>query len=230
MTRAQGTSPEINLNRRALILGTVFSSVAGVAWARRPTEQLNFLGRDKLENVVPKTIGPWKFVTASGLVVPPSDQLSQLIYSQLLTRVYSDGVSSPIMLLTAYSAGETGILQIHRPEVCYQAGGFTLSALTSNPINLGNRTLPTNRMDASSGGIDEHIVYWTRVGRELPASWAEQRLSIAKQNLLGLIPDAILVRVSMRGPDRLGSYAQLENFIRELIAAVPAARRSVFTD
>ena len=50
MTRTQGSSPEINLNRRALVLGTVFCSVAGVAWARRPTEQLNFLGRDKLEN------------------------------------------------------------------------------------------------------------------------------------------------------------------------------------
>ena len=216
------------LGRRELVLGAMFGGIAGVAWARLPTEQLNLLGSDKLENLVPKSFGGWDFAAASGLVVPPEDQLSDSLYSQLLTRVYSDGKNAPVMLLAAHSGGQTGILQVHRPEVCYSASGFTLSEVTRGPILLGNRALPALRLEASTEGFDEHIIYWTRVGRDLPANWTEQRLSTARQNLRGLVPDAILVRISMRSSDRAGSYVLLEDFVRSMIAAVSPDRRSVF--
>ena len=216
------------LGRRELVLGAMFGGIAGVAWARLPTEQLNLLGSDKLEDLVPKRFGGWDFAAASGLVIPPEDQLSDSLYSQLLTRVYSDGKNASVMLLAAHSGGQTGILQVHRPEVCYSASGFTVSEATEGPILLGNRTLPALRLGASAGGFDEHIIYWTRVGRDLPVNWTEQRLSTARQNLRGLVPDAILVRISMRSPDRAGSYALLENFVRSMIVAVSPGRRSVF--
>jgi EpsI family protein len=216
------------LGRRELILGAMFGGMAGVAWARRPAKQLNLLESDKLENLVPKSFGGWDFAAASGLIVPPEDQLSDALYSQLLTRVYSDGKNAPVMLLAAHSKEQTGVLQVHRPEVCYSASGFTLSEVTEGPILLGKRTLPALRLAATSEGFEEHIIYWTRVGRDLPVNWTEQRLSTARQNLSGLVPDAILVRVSMRSPDRAGSYALLEDFVRSMITAVPADRRSVF--
>ena len=228
MALSPETFSEVSLDRRGLILGTMFGCAAGVAWAREPTKHLDFLGAQKLKDIVPKSIGPWQYITASGLVLPPEDQLSSLLYSQMLTRVYSDGVNSPIMLLAAHSAGQIGILQIHRPEICYQAGGFVLSGFAPSPIAVGNRKILANRLDASAEGVDEHIIYWTRVGRDLPSSWAEQRLSTAKQNLMGMIPDAILVRVSTRSPDGKSSYEQLQSFVRALITAMSPAGRSVF--
>ena len=228
MNREPDGNHTMDLQRRELILGTVFGCVAGAAWARLPTKQLNLLGNDKLESVVPKSFGGWNFAAASGLVIPPEDQLSDSLYSQLLTRVYSDGKNAPVMLLAAHSAGQTGILQVHRPEVCYSASGFTLSQVTPGPILLGNRTLPAIRLGASTEEFDEHIIYWTRVGRDLPANWTEQRLSTAGQNLRGLIPDAILVRVSMRSADQAGSYALLEDFVRSMMSAISPDRRSVF--
>ncbi len=92
-----------------------------------PNKRVDLLGNQKLETVLPEKFGRWTYVSSSGLVVPPEDQMVRALYSQLVTRVYSDGDGSQIMLLVAQSASQTGILQIHRPEICYTAGGYALS-------------------------------------------------------------------------------------------------------
>ena len=220
------TEPQID--RRKMLVGLLFCSVAGIAAWRRPDEHLDYLGHQTLENLVPKTLGPWKFVAASGLVVPPDDQLAQATYSQMLTRVYSDGVNALIMLLIAQSGSQSGVLQIHRPETCYTASGFSISPVTPRRIPLGSTTLPANAMDATSEGYTEHIIYWTRVGNRMPATWKQQRLAVAEQNLRGIIPDAILVRVSTVRNDGDNARRSLDSFVRAMIAAIPTDRRHVF--
>jgi EpsI family protein len=223
-----GSFTEPKVDRRKVLLGLLFCSAAGIVAWRQPTKHRDYLGKGKLEDIVPKTIGAWKFVAASGLVVPPNDQLLQALYSQLLTRRYSDGENPPVMLLMAQSGSQTGVLQIHRPETCYTAGGYQISNVRPQPIAIGPIAVPANAMEASADGVTEHIIYWTRVGDRMPASWKQQRLAVAEQNLEGVIPDAILVRVSMVSNDAAAARATLEGFVRAMIASVPANRRSVF--
>ncbi len=222
-----GSFTEPQIDRRKLMLGLLFCSAAGLAAWRQPDKHLDYLGNGKLDDVVPKTIGPWKFIAASGLVVPPNDQLSKALYSNLMTRQYSDGQNPPVMLLIAQSGSQTGVLQIHRPEVCYTAGGYHISPVTPEPIQVGSTVVPANKMDASADGLTEHVIYWTRVGNRMPASWRQQRIAVAEQNLRGIIPDAILVRVSTVSNDAEGARATLQAFVRAMIAAVPASRRPV---
>ena len=216
------------IERRKVLLGLLFCSAAGLAAWRIPRNHLDYLGKDKLEDLVPKTIGPWKFVAASGLVVPPEDQLSRLLYSQLLTRVYSDGENPPIMLLVAQSGSQTGILQVHRPETCYTAGGYTISQPTPLSIPVGPRMIQANSMDATAEGVTEHVLYWTRVGDRIPANWRDQKIAVAEQNLRGIVPDAILVRVSTVNNDPEAARVALEAFARTMVGSLPAARRSIF--
>lgn len=220
------TEPQVD--RRKVLIGLLFCSAAGLSAWRQPNEHLDYLGQAKLDDIVPKTIGRWKFVAASGLVVPPDDQLSRALYSQLLTRIYSDGENPAVMLLIAQSGSQTGVLQIHRPETCYTASGYQISAVNPHPIQVGSSVLPANSMDATVDGITEHVIYWTRVGNRLPASWKQQRLAVAEQNLRGIIPDAILVRVSTVSNDADGARAALNSFTRALLDSVPVDRRSVF--
>jgi len=215
-------------DRRKFLIGVLFASAAGIAAWRQPHIRLDYLGPHKLDNLVPKSIGPWNFVAASGLVVPPDDQLLRAIYSQLLTRVYWDGHNPPVMLLIAQSGSQTGFLQIHRPETCYTAGGYQISGVTPHPMQLGPTTVPAVTLDASSGGPTEHVVYWTRIGKKMPTSWKEQKLAVAEQNLEGIVPDAILVRLSCVSDDRDAALASIDKFTRTMLDLIPPNMRSVF--
>jgi len=220
------TAPKTD--RRKFLLGLLFCSSAGIAVWRQPSVKLDYLGIEKLDRLVPETIGPWTFVASSGLVVPPEDQLEKAVYSQLVTRIYSDGRNPPIMLLAAQSSGQTGFLQIHRPEFCYTASGYRISNTKPHPIQIGSKRISTSSMDATTGGPTEHVVYWTRIGNEMPTSWKAQKWAVAEQNLRGIIPDAILVRISMVSEDADDARATIDEFVRALIASVPANKRAVF--
>lgn len=214
------------LDRRKFILGGTFAAAAGVAALRQPSERIDYLGSRKLEDIVPKRVGGWEFMTKSGLVVPPEDQLSRLLYSQMLTRVYTNG-DQAIMLLIAQSAGQTGVLQVHRPEVCYPAGGYKLSPVLQHPVPLGSGALVTNSLSATADARSEHILYWTRIGNHLPVSWAQQRWAVAMDNLKGDIPDAVLIRISMIGNNKDAAFQTVGKFIQQMLSAMPQAARRV---
>ena len=216
------------LTRRKFALGFAFASVATIAAARLPTTKVDYLGKNKLDEIMPEQVGRWTFVSSSGLVVPPDDQLAQALYSQLLTRVYTSDSGAPIMLLVAQSSSQSGILQIHRPEFCYTAGGYNLSATTPHMVNLGGSTLPALSISASILGKTEQIVYWTRIGEHLPLSWRQQRMAVAMDNLRGIIPDAVMVRVSTYGNDKAAALAEVDEFIRAMLQTVAPQVRRVF--
>jgi EpsI family protein len=161
--------------------------------------------------------------------VPPEDQMIRALYSQLVTRVYSDGSGgAPMMLLVAQSATQTGILQIHRPEICYTAGGYQLSAIEPHTVALPSGPLPTLSMSATSDSRTEQLVYWTRIGDHLPSSWREQRIAVAMDNLRQIIPDAIMVRVSTYGNDKARALSSVDEFIATMMSSLTPQARRVF--
>jgi EpsI family protein len=83
-------------------------------------------------------------------------------------------------------------------------------------------------MDATSDGSTEHVLYWTRIGDKMPANWGQQRIAVAEQNLRGILPDAILVRISTVSDDPVRAWAALDAFTRAFIQSLPADRRDVF--
>jgi EpsI family protein len=214
------------ITRRKFALGLAFTSVAGVAAARQPSKSVDYLGKSKLEDILPEKIGRWTFVSTSGLVVPPEDQLARALYSQLLTRTYVDRDGQAIMLLVAQSPSQSGILQIHRPEFCYTAGGYRLTPSERHEVALPGRELSALSISATREARTEQIVYWTRIGNHLPTSWTQQRLAVAMDNLRGYVPDAVMVRVSTYGNDKAVALTDVDQFILALMSSVsPQLRR-----
>lgn len=212
----------VAVDRRRFLIGGVMVAGAATAYARQPTQSVDFLGDRKLDAIIPKRIGSWEFLTNSGLVVPTEDVLSDTLYSELLTRVYTNGNEPPIMLLVAQSAGQSGVLQIHRPEYCYPAGGFVLSQIKPMPLPVGNRRIDVNELTATLPGRIEQIVYWTRVGTHMPLSWTSQRIAVAMDNLKGIVPDAVLTRISTIDPNRDAALARLADFAERMVAGLGA--------
>lgn len=228
MTAPFAPNRSLSMSRREVVAGLALLGAAGVAAMRRPEKSLNFLGGHKLEDIIPKRIGPWQFVTTSGLVVPPEDQLALTVYSQTLTRVYSDG-KVPIWLLIAYSADQTGFLQVHRPEFCYSAAGYALSDFAPHRIEIGpSKVITTNSLTAVRDNSVERLIYWTRIGHHIPRTWTQQKFTVAEDNLRGFVPDASLIRISTAGVDEKAAMQILDEFVKALVASVPGPLRPAF--
>ena len=134
-----------------------------------------------------------------------------------------------MMLSMAYDSSQGGMLQVHRPEVCYPASGFRLTRTELHPIvRAGAPTIPARSFTASSDTRVEQVLYWTRIADMLPTGWTVQRIDIMRSNLAGMIPDGLLVRFSTALVEPEPAFAALERFARELLVAVgPAGRRQL---
>lgn len=217
---------DTRVDRRHFVLGGLLLAGGGLAMARQPKVVSPHVGKDDLEKLVPKQVGEWSFESASGLVLPPSDALSDRLYDGLVTRTYTAPGQPPVMLLVAYSNLQDGMLQVHRPEVCYPAGGYSLSETRSVDIADGaGGTLPANVFSAAGPSRVEQVLYWTRVGAVFPASWTDQRLAVMRANLAGVIPDGVLVRISSLEPALDQALPALSGFAASLIRASGAAGR-----
>lgn len=221
-------APDMRLSRRHLLIGAGLLGTAAVARGMVPRTPYDLLGKQKLETMIPEKIGPWAFASKTGLVIPPQDELVAMTYAQLLTRVYTSADHLPMMLLVAQSPGQDGVLQIHRPEFCYPASGYTLTQAPMHAMQVApGQPVPTRAFTATGADRIEQLAYWTRVGRELPTSWAQQRWAVAEANFRGEIPDAVLVRISTVSPDNDQAFEQIEEFARMMVASVAPKSRPV---
>lgn len=214
--------------RREFLLGSACLVAAGTAFARKPRHHVDFSAGAKIEALVPLKFADWTFMDSSGLVLPPEDQLQDKLYSQLLTRTYSNAAGQQIMLLIAYNASQDGVVQVHRPEVCYPASGYRLTVINEHVVPLAaNLNIPARHVVAETGLRREEIIYWTRLGSYFPRKWSEQRWAVFMQNLRGDIPDGLLIRISSVMPGM--SPSSLDNFARALYESVNPRMKRVLT-
>lgn len=224
---AAGTGLDL-LSRRKLIIGLAVGGTVALSELYVPRRSVARIGEDAFGKLIPEQLGPWRYATQSGLVLPPEDQLSRTLYEQLLTRVYTDGRADPVMLVMAYSSVQEGRLQVHRPEVCYPAAGFSIieNSAATVPIN-DSFSIPVRFLAADRGARREYVMYWTRIGDSMPVRWFDQRLMMAKANLQGFIPDGLLARVSVISDDRDEAMATLTRFVQALVADSGRAGRAM---
>ncbi|MHA6723757.1 exosortase-associated protein EpsI, V-type [Sphingomonas sp. RS2018] len=216
------------LDRRAFVVGGVFAAAAGAAVLRLPQPVAPPIPKDKFANLLPNRVGEWTFQQSSGLVLPPEDALSDRLYDNLGTRVYTNPAGQVMMFLVAYKNFQNGVLQIHRPEICYPAGGYALSPTLPTTLQIGpNESIPASAFSATSNARSEQVLYWTRIGDRFPVSWAEQRLAVLRSNLKQINPDGMLARVSMANDDMAASRPQMIAFISQLRAVSPPLLRRV---
>ncbi len=213
-------------SRRDMLFGGLAAATAVTAYARQPRTKLQMIGHGGLEKIVPHHIGAWSEEAIGGLVLPPPDQLAQLLYDQQVARTYTADAALPVMLLMAYGSSQGGMLQIHRPEICYPASGFKLSDTRETVWEWApGHGIPVRRFSARSDTRVEHVLYWTRIGNDLPVSWAEQRIAVMRASLTGVIPDGLLVRLSAVSENAAQAEQMLEQFARIMLTDIGAKGR-----
>lgn len=207
MTDSSPAGGQTVLSRRHFVIGATVACASAVSYARIPTAKQPVISKKAFEAWIPNVVGPWKYQASGGVLLPPPDELSDRLYDNLVTRVYTSPGGPPVMFLIAYNNVQDGVLQAHRPEVCYPAGGYKLIDTKRFPLPLTS-AVPATAFTAVSPDRTEHVVYWTRAGSAFPTTWLEQRIAIARANLRGEIPDGVLVRASLVGSDDQASAVE----------------------
>ena len=227
---ASPTAPapsKLTLSRRHLVMGGALLAVSGLALAREPKRRYPDLSTKQFEAMFPATFGTWRPHPASEIVMPPESELADKLYQHIFTRTYVDGTGTGVMFLAAYNSMQINNVQVHRPEVCYYAGGFSIDISKPLILPLGpDLEIPARTVLASGDSRKENILYWTRIGDEFPQSQFQQRIAMTKANIEGYLPDGLLLRMSVINPDNAASVQRMNGFMRELLAhSSPQARR-----
>lgn len=223
-------------------IGVVLASIAiaGTAIAGEVFAPRQLMARttasQNLETVIPRQFGTWKLVPEISPVKPvdpeayvqPPDPLSAKIYSQEVARGYTDGEGHIVMLLVAYGPVQNYKLKAHRPEICYTANGFRVSEKTSSNLDYSGGFLKTTRLIAERESRFEPITYWMKIGNDISNGVVDNQISRLKYGLRGILPDGALFRVSTIGLPKDASFKLQDQFIRDLLVALPAQEKSFF--
>jgi EpsI family protein len=191
-----------------------------------------------LQQVIPNQFGNWKLLPnlapvpaaePEGFVETETN--SARIYSQEVGRGYTDNHGNVVMLMVAYGPVQNYRLKAHRPEICYTAAGFRISnqRVASVSWRDGAQPIKTTRLIAERESRFEPVTYWMRVGNDIATGVIDRQIIRLQYGLRGIIPDGALVRVSTVGLAEDSSFKVQDQFIRELLAAIPARDLKFFT-
>ncbi len=216
------------MRRRDLVLAGMGLAAVGGAQVLRPRKRLVLLRDTTIEETVPTKFGGWESQSASDLVGPEqAGRLARTLYSEIVTRVYREpATGAGVMFLAAYGDTQSDLLQLHRPESCYPAVGFTIAMAKSIDLGLpGGAELPARRIIATLEDRTESIVYWARMGETLPQTGEQQRTARLENAMKGFVPDGILVRCSTVG-DPAEAFKTVDRFVIAMLEAIPKNRRA----
>jgi EpsI family protein len=215
----------------SIVLATLMAAGAAIGYAVRPSTQQAIKKNSEfsLEAIVPNQFGDWKQVSDSGnsVVNPQTKEMLDKLYSQLLTRTYTNSKGDTMMLSLAYGDDQRGGLQTHRPEVCYPAQGFKLLRQQAAELTTPFGTIAAKQLDTQLGQRHEPVTYWLTVGGKPIANKLERRVMEVRLAMTGQVPDGLLFRISSieASPDPEGAWASQQAFVSQLLAAVPETSR-----
>lgn len=218
--------------RRALVVAGVLGTALVGASAWRPTAYAaDRLGKVDLETMFPRKLGNW-FIDErilSPIISPDVAAVLNRLYSQTLSRTYVNERGDRLMLSVAYGGDQTDATRAHRPEVCYPAQGFQITASRNGAVNLDGGSFPARQLVAQRGSRHEPITFWIVVGNQVTLSGTEQKLAQLQYSVRGVIPDGMLVRVSTIDPDPERAFSVHADFLGDLRSSMtPESRTRVF--
>jgi EpsI family protein len=216
------------INPRHFLIGLTMLAAAGLALALTPSLKVADQGpRISLEAMIPMQFGVWKLEDANTPIIGGPEVKTQLekIYSQMLSRTYINGKGERIMLSIVYGSDQGYSTQVHRPEMCYPAQGFQIGSMSRGSIDFSGAKLPVMKLVATQGQRIEPITYWVMLGDSAVRGNWEQHWARLKYGLTGKIPYGIVIRVSTISADESQSYLVQDQFVRDMLGAVPVGYR-----
>ena len=212
-----------NQSLRNVWIGIAMLLTAWAAVAMKPTVKIADQGEKvNLEVMIPKQFGDWQ-IDPTIVPIQVSEErkiLLKKLYNQTLSRTYYNAQGQRVMLSIAYGGDQSDSMQVHKPEVCYQAQGFDVLKITASEMLTEYGKIPIKRLLAVQGRRNEPITYWFTVGNSVATSGLDFKLRQLRYGLTGKIPDGLLFRVSTIDPNESQAYAVQDAFVHDLLKVI----------
>lgn len=224
---------------RSVILGLCMAAAAAVGYLMIPRQMMQ-AQLPHIEGLVPQKFGPWENVSSPMIQVdlsvsaPDGEKNIETPYDETVMRTYvNKKTGEAVMLALAYGHRQRQEIKIHRPELCYTSQGSAVSDLRPLEANERIGVVPEGAKTMLGRSSDrlESVLYWIRIGDVISRGALQTRGYIFKQGLRGTVPDGILVRSSqaIASPNQAQASLRIQQqFLNDMIAAVPADKRRLF--
>ena len=205
-----------------LVLSLMLFSSLFAWWLTPEVQWFEYIGKPQFEEVIPHKFATWSEVpdgNASLIVNPQQQEALNDLYTQIVSRTYlQQGSGRRLMLSLAYGDNQTFTKQLHRPESCYSAQGFSIQQLHPEEILANGQVIEVQRMTAQVNDRLEQVSYFIRIGDSV-LSGPPSSLNLARLHtgLKGYIADGLLFRVSEISDDGKFSYLLQDQFINDLL-------------
>ena len=213
----------------SIVLGLAMAVTSALTGALTPAPRTALPHeRFSLEQMIPQRFGAWTIDPNIVPLQPDPEQQGVLekIYDQTLSRTYIDPHGQRVMLSIAYGGDQSKTLQLHLPEVCYVAQGFTLLEDSDAVLPTRYGKLPVKRLLARLSERNEPITYWITIGDKATKAGIEQKLRRLAYGLSGEIPDGMLVRISTIGTDKAAAWRVQDRFVADMLAVLAPGERA----
>jgi len=170
--------------------------------------------------IIPLSFKGWTIdkTDNSTLVDPEVKEQITSVYSQTVSRTYVNNQNQHIMLSVAYGGDQEEVMQVHKPEVCYTAQGFTVKKNGVVPIKTDKGTVHALQLITNQAERVEPVTYWITIGNTIALNGLAWRWERIKYGLTGTLPDGLLFRVSSIGNDANQEYQIHQQFIQSLMS------------
>ncbi len=198
-------------------------ATSGLTLALRPSHKITDHGLAiDLAEMVPRIFGEWHEEQNKSIQIvdPQQQETIDKIYTQTLSRTYVNTEGYRVMLSMAYGDDQREGMQMHYPEVCYPAQGFTLQDKKNGTLQTINGSIPVTRLLTSLGQRNEPITYWTTIGDRVFQGNIQKKLTEMRYGLSGEIPDGMLIRVSSIDSETSDAYEIQSKFINQMLGAL----------
>lgn len=212
-------------------LVAMLAAVGGAEALRPHRVMADELPALNLQEVVPRQFGDWvEAVDAAPVVSDPTlDATLAQFYSQTLSRTYVNSKGQRVMLSLAYGRNQNSWNSAaHRPEFCYDAQGFSVSARGVTALPLSGHSIPAMRMVGTKQQRQEPVTYWVTLSDSVAVPGLSRKLQQLRYGMQGMIVDGMLVRMSSLGADEAAEFALQDAFARDLERAMSPDMRSRF--
>lgn len=218
---------------RQILFAVISFFVALASYALTPKQMLADIDPVNLEQMIPMEFGTWKALSINENVItsPEQDEFIKNIYSQVISRVYTDTAGHQIMLSIAYTRDQSDNSgkQSHKPEICYPAQGFNVSNRSKYSLNTQFGTFNTIHLIAKLNDRVEPITYWTTIGNVNVSNQFDAKIAQINYGLNDTLGDGLIFRVSNISNDYIYSYELHKEFIDSLIGTLSEHDRKRLT-